>query len=478
MAEQKLAAGLRTGLEQQLHLSADLRRSLELLALPLPELESRLTAELAVNPMLEENPQYEYSTAENIENLDTPSETGELRDDNDQDEYSSVPEEWHDQLPLPGSASAGEPKNDPFDYIPAPPPQLRSMLLTELTLLPISPQLLFLAAEIVTALNDDGYLTIPLPDLAMTCDAEMFEVEEALKLVQHIAPAGVAARNSAECLQLQLERKNLLTPVFKKLLNEGLEELEKKHFTSLEKKLGVSPEELQDMLKILRTLDPAPGKINSTGAAVIIPDMEISKDKNGKYRAIPQKSNSARIIISPIYEKLVQQENLSADDRKYLNEKLARARELINAVNMRESTLQRIGNLLAERQNDFLDNGIKYLKSMTMREVAQFLDLSESTISRAVSGKFVKTPQGVIPLKFFFSTGFASGSGEDISSQAVTEEIRSIIGNENPAAPLSDDAIAQLLKKKGVMIARRTIAKYRDLLQIPSSSQRKKQKSR
>ena len=470
MVEQKLSAGMKTGLEQHQHLSHNLQRSLELLALPLPELESRLLAELANNPLLEEI---------------TPEDPGELPVDpseelnssdgdyeSDDEDAAELPDEWRDDLPLPGEKDAAP---DIFSFMAAPAPELRSMLLLELSMMPLSDLQHRLATEIVTALNDDGYLTSTLADLAMRCDADMDEAKEALETVQNIAPAGVGARDIAECLLLQLARSGRLTPSLQRLLHDGLEDLEKNRLRALEKKLGVSAGELEEMLKILRSLNPAPGRAySSANTAAVVADLEITCDDDGEYRSIPRDGGSTRLRIPEFYENLQNDDRLSADDRVYISEKMERARELLRALEMRGSTLKRLGDFLIRHQRDFLDNGVKFLRGMTMKDAAEELELSESTISRCVADKFVKTPQGMFPLRFFFSAGYRGDDGSDRSSQAILEEIRSIIASENPYAPFSDDEIARQLKKNGVDIARRTIAKYRDILKIPSSSRRKK----
>ena len=200
----------------------------------------------------------------------------------------------------------------------------------------------------------------------------------------------------------------------------------------------------------------------------------LHRTANGEYRTVVNRENRMRIGISEMYANMLERATLSPEDRSYLTEKIQHARELIHALTLRGSTLGRIGDILIAEQRGFLDHGVKALKSMTMKQVASALDLSESTISRAVSEKFVATPQGVFPLRFFFSGGFGSDDGKDVSSQAVKALIRNAISAEDPRHPLSDDALSAMLKDQGLSVARRTVAKYRESLNIPSSSLRKK----
>ena len=463
--EHNISNNLSGQLEQRQHMSMRQIRSLELLALPLISLESRLTAELSMNPMLEELPPENIAEPETVKEIST-------EDENDYEINSIVPDEWSEELPIP-SESDDSSKTDFLGFISSPPPSLRNQLISELSTMNLPEKKFHSALEIISALNDDGYLASPLADIAMLCDADLGEMEEALDIVQNIAPPGVAARDLAECLKLQLARKNLLSPKLSRLLNECLDDIENNRLSAIRKKLDISPEELEAMLKLLRTLSPAPGRQSSPAAAVIEPDMEIVRQKDGSYKTVTRQPSRSRITISPIYEKLLSDASLSDSDRLFLEEKYARAKEFISAIEMRGSTLKQIGDAIIRHQKDFLDNGIKHLSGLTMKTVAAEAGLSESTISRTVAEKFVQTPQGIFPVKFFFSAGYNSSEGKEISNQAVIEEIRCIIDDEVPAAPLSDDAIARLLKKKGINVARRTIAKYRDILKIPSSSVRK-----
>lgn len=454
-------------LTQQQHLSHSQHQALELLSLPLTALESRLLQEFAVNPVLEELPP---------ENLpERPEETaGENTDENDYETNAVCAEEWSDDLPLPPAEKAAP---DVLDYLgnsPAPPPSLKTRLLTELSFADCPPELYAPAVEIISSLNDDGFLNTNLADIAMTLDVEISAVNDALVLVQTIAPPGVAARDVAESLKLQLMRSGKMTPALERLLSEGVEDLEKNRLPALCTKLGVTPEELEKMLRTLRTLNPVPGREKNNTAAVITPDLTIARTEDGNYTATVRWGNYVRIGISKMYSDMLQKPALSAEDRHYLLEKIQRGKELIEALALREKTLKRIGDVIIAEQRDFLDRGVKALRSMTMKQVAATLELSESTISRAVAEKFADTPQGIFPLRFFFSGGYGSGDGKDVSSQAVKELIRNAISDEDPHHPLSDDALSVMLKDQGINVARRTVAKYRESLNIPSSSLRKK----
>ena len=464
---QSLTTGLSGKLEQHQLLSHTQMRSLEVLAMPLAGVLQSVAQELAVNPMLEME---EFSFAP-AELPDSPRQS-ETPDADDYEANSTLSEEWRENLPLPADTPPGDENFDYLANLPAPPPQLRTMLLEELFAMELDEKTRLIAQEIIFSLNDDGFLTVPAADLAMVCDAELFEVEDALKLVQQIAPAGVGARDLGESLKLQLIRQGKLSSVMEKLLSEGLEYLENNRRSELEKKLGISADELDGLLHTLRALNPFPGRSASPASSgeVITPELIISRKEDGEYFVALARESMPPIRLSGYYEKLLEDRTLSAEDRNFLNEKAARARELIQAVMERGNTLLRIGELIIRRQKDFLDNGVESLHPFTMTEAASLLELSESTVSRAVAGKYADTPRGVIALKFFFP----SGGTQELSNQAVISKIRALIENENPDSPLSDDEISGILKKQGISVARRTVAKYRDALNIPSSSRRKR----
>lgn len=469
MVPQNLSTGLTGRLEQQTALSLNQQRSLELLALPVTDLDIRLQEELQSNPMLEveEFPSAEITAAGN--EVSPP----ENFDENDYEQNSVLSESWADDLPLPCERDASDDRRDFFNQLSAPPPALKSSLLEELSVLSLPEEIFRAALEIIGSLNDDGYLTTALADLAMVAMVDMSDMETALDIVQKIAPPGAAARDLPECLKLQLERSGRMTPQLKKLLTCGIEDLEKNRLDQLAGKLQISMPELESMLKTLRSLNPAPGK-SGNSAGVIIPDLVIDRDGNGNYRVTPRRSRNMRITISPVYEKLRDDASLSAQERQYFTEKLAGARELLNALERRQNTLVRLGELLIRHQKEFLDNGKEFLKPLTMKSAAAELEVNESTVSRAVDGKYAETPQGILPLKFFFSSGYNTADGDDVSGMAVREKIRQIIAAEDSSRPYSDEAIAGMLKDQGVPVARRTVAKYREAMGIESSSLRKK----
>ena len=259
----------------------------------------------------------------------------------------------------------------------------------------------------------------------------------------------------------------------KLLLSSGLEDVAENRLTDLEAKLGVTRDELNAMLSVLRSLDPAPGgEFSPRTAETVHPELEIIRQEDGTYKVIALRENFRKLSVSKLYEKLAEKEGLPPEDKAYLLEKIASAKELIKALAMRDSTLLRLGEVIAEKQTAFLDKGVSELKPLTMKDAGELVGVGESTVSRAAAEKYVRTPHGVFPLRFFFSGGYGSG-GESCSFRAVMEKIREMIAGEERSNPLSDDKIAEKLNAAGIDIARRTVAKYRENMNIPPARKRK-----
>jgi len=456
--------------EQRQQLSAKTLQSLELLHLPMLDLEARLNRELEANPVLEELPPEPPPPAETA---------AEAEDESRLDERGVEADEWSDELPLP-PAAAGEPEGGP-DYLansPAPPPPLGEQLERELAACNLSPRERAIALAVISSLDENGYLATPLADLAMSCDAELPEVEAALGLVQSLGPAGVGARDLGEALRLQLERSGKLTPLLEKILNGHLDDVARNKLPQLARRLGVPLDEVRGALAELRKLNPAPGaELAARDSGYIEPELEIFRDRNGEYQVKLLHDRRCGVVISERYLRMLEDPSLDAETRAYIRERVQRARELLQTLDRRKSTLERLGEMIVETQRDFLDRGVKALHPLTMKRAGELMDVDESVVSRAAADKLVRTPQGVFPCRFFFSAGFSGSGGNGgtgQSSRAVMERIREIVGSEDPVHPYSDDAIAAMLKAEKVDIARRTVAKYRDLLRIPSSSLRRR----
>ncbi len=467
--------GLAQYQEQRQQLSAHALQSLELLHLPLPELEARLTQELQSNPVLEE-------LAPDDALPESPSDAPS--DDNDEanlDERGAEADEWNDELPLPPGmpGAAGEPASEYLANSPAPPPALEDILLRELATSKASEREREVGRAVIDALDENGYLATPLADIAMSCDAELEEVEAALKLVQSFDPPGIGARDLAESLKLQLRRKGGMTPVMEKLIDDHLDDVAQNRIPQVARSLGITIEELGGLLAELKKLDPAPAaRFRSDGAAAVEPELEIRRERDGSFSVHLLRERRREVVISERYLKMQEDPSLDPETRAYVRERVARAKELLSALERRKSTLEKLGDVIVATQRDFLEHGKKALHPLTMKHAGELMHVDESVVSRAAADKFVVTPQGVFPCRYFFSSGFspstAGGGDGGVSSRAVMERIRELIADEDPAKPLSDGKIAELLDEEGTPIARRTVAKYREALKIPAAALRRR----
>ena len=455
---------------QELQMSAKQLQSLKLLNYTQMELLEHL------NTVLESNPVLEAESPEEPLPPPLPDSKPEKEDEADYEAQAAGAEEWREELPLPsGSAYDNSAAQEYWLNTASAKEDLQDLLQKELELSDYPENLKSVSSYIIDNLADNGYLRTTLADIAMVCDCDMAEAETALRIVQSFDPPGIGARDLAECLTLQLKRSGKATKLLLELLKHHQEELAGNQLPKLAKKLGVSLDELSENIKILRTLSPYPVMGGGENNAVFIqPEISIVRNDEEEYDVVPRRERMPRIYLADRYLKMLDDPALSQNDRDYLHEKIRQAQEFLRALELRETTIVRLGKMLAEYQRSFLEYGPSALKPMTMKQAGEILDIHETTVSRTAAGKYVETPQGTFPLHYFFTTGFANNDGDEVSSRAVMEKIKELISQEDPAKPLSDAKLTGLLEAEGLAVARRTVAKYREALNIPASSLRKK----
>ena len=459
----------RQTLQQSAILSARQQLGLTLLAMPVLKLEDAIQQELATNPLLESV----------LPDIPGKQDGGDYEDD-----LSSKEDRYYDFSAQPFS---GEDRKQEFlNNLPAPKLTLRGLLISEADNSDIPDRLKIPVFEIISSLDPNGFLSVPLADLAMSmpedADVDLEDIKAALELVRKLAPAEIWIGYRCDFFKQKLAEIGKLTPKFSALCDElellpdgiGGAELKEHFLPGLSAKLDIAPAELEKMLAVIQEF-----KVNHLAefepeeSGAVFPDLEIVKLPDGGFAVNVLRENSRKIVIVERYEKLSKDPKLSPKDKEYFNEKMASAKNFIQALAMRESTLERLGKLIVERQKDFFDNGVSGLKGFTMSEAAELLNVNPSTVTRAVDEKYAATPRGVYPLRFFFPGNAAKNDSGERSRNAVLEDIRRIIDNENPALPLSDDRISEILREEGVQISRRTVAKYRTILNIPGASERK-----
>ncbi len=464
---------------QKLILSPQIRQYLQLLQLPLLQLQHAIEQELTENPVLEEvtkdgadevNP---GSSSENgpEEHL-TNGEAEELRfdetirsldrlDDNLRESLYS-----QDDLSLPETRALSQQKNYQESLITRR-ESLSDYLLWQLGFLDLGEEERKITDEIIGNLNDDGYLAISLDDLAKACEVPVSEVETVLQKLQSLDPPGIAARNLQEVLLLQLQRKEDDTELAKKIVQDYLPLLEKKQFDLIARHLQANPEDVREAAKLIAHLDPKPGRtFYGEESIAVTPDATVYFDDEHKLRIDVHDEELPEIRISPYYRRLLKDQKLDPQSRKFVKEKIQAALDFVKALSQRRSTLRGITEEIVQAQPEFFDKGFSQLRPLRLKDISSRLGIHESTVSRAIQEKYISTPQGTLPYKSFFSSKLDRTEGGAESQKSMLEKIRALIKVEDSAHPLSDQALTEILKKEGIKIARRTVAKYRELLRI------------
>jgi RNA polymerase sigma-54 factor len=476
--EQKLELKL----SQKLILTPQLQQSIKLLQLPLLELTQDINQELMNNPMLEES--MEKEPEEKQESSRGTSEEEAFREPSDNIEapleklFGFTTDNYFEERESDGRdfgyfSEGTEEIISPFERNRKK-TDLYEHLLWQLRLSYTSEPIGRIAEIIINNLNDDGYLQASVDEIATLAEADITIAEEALSLVQGLDPSGVGARNLQECLMLQLEPLNLKETLVEKILIDGFSELEGKKFKQLASKLKTSIDDLLAAVRIIEGLEPRPGRNYSGDEPVhIIPDVYV-EESDGKFLITLNDEGIPKLRLSNYYRRLLSnKKSLRPEEKQFLEEKLRSAIWLLRSLDQRNKTIYKVTESILKFQENFFRKGFKYLKPLNLKDIAEDLSLHESTISRVTSNKYLQCPQGLLNFRFFFSNAVPSARG-DISSSTVKDLIKNIISEEKPSEPLNDKKIVDLLKEKGIQVARRTAAKYREELKIPSHIKRKK----
>lgn len=467
---------LHTRLVQKLVLTPSLQQAIKLLPMSTLELADLLNQEVVENPLLEEVPTEELQpadpavTAEKSEEMSPPAEKNDTWDDGDYEYFFGdylddgyrprAPQEVKELPPIENTLSTTA--------------SLADHLLWQLSMQTSDDLLREIGAAIIGNLNDDGYLVASVDEIAAMGNWPVAEVERALGLVQQFDPVGVAARDLRECLCLQLRHLGLEGTPTEKIVTEHLRLLQNHQVPEIARKLNMSLDELKQHVEIVRHLDPKPGsRLNAKPSQYVIPDVYVAKIED-QYVAALNEEGLPQLRISPVYRRLLDKSGGSNDEtRAYVREKFRSALWLIKSVDQRQKTIHKVATSIINFQREFLDHGIEHLRPLVLRDVANDIGMHESTVSRVVNNKYMHTPQGVFEMKYFFHSGISSSFGDNVSSVTIKQRIRKIIENEDSRRPLSDSKIVSILQKEGLMLARRTIAKYREELKIPTSNQRR-----
>ncbi|HEX2790895.1 MAG TPA: RNA polymerase factor sigma-54 [Steroidobacteraceae bacterium] len=473
-----LKPSLQLKLGQQLTMTPQLQQAIRLLQLPTIELQAHIRELLESNVMLEQDEDTESATYEALSSAETAPETAAPAEE---PPVEVVDDGWSDQSvgpaenPWSGGGSGDEDRQQ--EFADATGQTLREHLLWQLELARLNPRDVAIGRAVVDAINDDGYLSEPLDvigaSLKPELDPSVAEVERVLAIVQMFDPPGIGARSVSECLLLQLEQLEPTTPGLASAMaiaRHHLELLAERELTALRRELRTSDEELETAVALVRACHPRPGSIVSgSSPEYVVPDVFVRRTPRGWSVEI-NAATLPRVRLNQSYASLVGRSTSHASMRAQLQE----ARWLLKSLEIRNDTLTKVARSIVERQSEFLDQGEEYMRPMILRDIAEAIAMHESTVSRVTSGKYMHTPRGVFELRYFFSSQVEGSDGSGTSSTAIRAKIRKLIREEDPAAPLSDSRIAEILSGEGIPVARRTVAKYRETMGLSPSNERRR----
>jgi RNA polymerase sigma-54 factor len=488
-------------LTQSLVLAPQLQQSLALLQAPTLELKALVEQELQQNPVLEESAaaETEIQEKESPEG-DQPAETAEAPEaeaesrtedsfegqggeepvDDFQAEFErlvQLDQEWRDhfaQTNLPSRASAEEEEKRQFMFDSlVVGTSLQEMLMTQVRESALPEDQRPIAEMLIGNIDDYGYLKASVEELAASTGVPADQVLAVLKVIQTFDPPGVGARDLRECLMLQLERSGQQKTLEYRIVDQFMEALGKRRIPEIARGTGQSVDEVQEALERIGRLEPRPGRsFLPDNDQYILPEVFVQKSGDD-FTVTTNNEHIPHLRISNIYKDLMSQRENTAEVRNYIREKIRAGKFLIKSLHQRQQTILNIAREIVRRQREFMEKGVAFLKPLTMVQVAEVVGVHETTVSRAVSGKYMQTPQGLFEMKYFFTAGIQTASGDGLSNTSVKDMIADIFKKEDPSKPLSDQEVVKMLQDKGIQIARRTVAKYRTELNILPSNLRK-----
>jgi RNA polymerase sigma-54 factor len=477
-----------TQLKQEMKINPRLYQAMDLLYMPLLDLQQHIKQEMLNNPFLDlEEPQV------------TEDEMAPVEKEKEKEEKEKAEEIDWEEILLDGFEAGGRrAEYEEKEYYEPVSVELRDLydhLRDQLVLLRLSPRELLLGEEIIGNIDENGYLTCSVDEVIRGLNLWIEEAgedwaqeegeeltpfsaaegEAMLRTLQSFDPPGIAARDLRECLLLQLRDGELEDTLAHRIVNDFFDQLINHRWSEISKELSITPKDVQTAADEVAKLDPKPGlKYSAPPDNYITPDLIVEKI-DGEYLVFLNDTSLPRLKLSRAYREIAKDKSkFKGENKEFISSKLNSANWMIQAIEQRRQTMLKVMNFIVDRQREFFEKGVQYLKPLTLREVAEVISMHESTVSRVTNEKFVQTPRGVLPLKFFFSSGLSTTSGEDVSARGIKAKIQKLVADEEPKRPLTDQAIVNILKDEGIQIARRTVAKYRDQLGILSARMRKR----
>lgn len=465
----RIGFGLSLEQTQKLIMTPELRLAITILQLSSMDLAEYIEQELLENPVLEKKEEIEKVEPEDA----PPVETTEKEDKVDID--------WQEYFQDRGDQSyvqrerGGEPESFGFESYMSQAPTLQETLMVQLSLTNLSKVEREIGEYIIGNIDEHGYLSCPLEEICSGLDIKLEQGDKVLQVIHNFDPAGVGAINLIECLLLQVDSLNIDNKYLRMIIQHYLPDLAEGRVQKIAKELEAAVKDIQEAADILKTLDPKPGRkfSNPNEVRYVIPDVVVERIE-GQYIVLVNDTSAPRLGINSAYRSVLSGAQADEEAKKFVENKLNSASWLIKSIEQRRLTLYKVANCLVELQREFLDHGIRKLKPLNLRQVAEIVGMHESTISRATSNKYIQTPQGVFEMKFFFSSGVDDSSGTMISSQSIKRMIRDLVEAENTQKPMSDQRIGDVLVSRGINISRRTVAKYRDEMGIQAAGKRRR----
>lgn len=487
---------IKTGLYQGTHLRQEMKinprlyQAMDLLYMPLLDLQQHIKQEMLNNPFLDlEEPAVS----------DEEANSKEVQKEKDKEEKEKDGEIDWEEILLDGFEAGGRraeyEDKEYYEPIPVDTRDLYDHLRDQLVLLRLSLRQMLLGEEIIGNVDENGYLTCPIADVVRSLNQwieesgeawaaedgaspEPFSIadgDEMLHIIQGFEPPGIGARDLRECLMLQLRDASLEDTLAYRIVDQYFDQLINHRWSEISKDLSITQRDVQAAADEIAKMDPKPGLVYTAPPDnYITPDLIVEKI-DSEYLVFLNDTSLPRLKLSRAYREIAKDKSkFKGENKEFISNKLNSANWMIQAIEQRRQTMLKVMNFIVDRQREFFEKGVQYLKPLTLREVAEVINMHESTVSRVTNEKYVQTPRGVLPLKFFFSSGLSTSSGEDVSARGIKARIEKLVDDEEAKRPLTDQAIVNILKDEGIQIARRTVAKYRDQLGILSARMRKR----
>ena len=452
---------------QKLVMTPELIQAIQILQFNTQELEAYVDEQVLVNPILEiDVPEREDTEPVRKKAGEEEFDWAEHFKEREYDDISYKQWQYH---------QSQDTAEYTFEQFVSTDVSLTENLMVQLQFVPMKKGCRMVAKYIIEALDENGYLTQPLEEVAEQFHLTMEKAEEVLGIIQGFDPLGVGARDLKECLKIQLRHQGNDDEIMMTVVDRHLEDIANNRLTGIARALNITVKEAQEISDVIRKLEPKPGRQFSgfTETRYVIPDVTVEK-VDGEYVVLVNESSTPRLTLSSYYQKMLAESDKESNISQFLTGRLNSAVWLIKSIEQRKQTIFNVVSAVVKYQVDFFEKGPKYLKTLTLKQIADEVGIHESTVSRSINGKYMQSPRGVFEIKYFFTSGVNGSTGEGIASQSIKALIREIVDNEDPRAPKSDQAMVEILKEKGIDISRRTVAKYRDEMHVASSSKRKR----